>query len=163
MTASTNPRRAAASALVVLPAILLGCPRGGEGNAGAPDRPAGAAGSAAALRVGNPSRGADEQPDYDSLAAQVRGRVAGRLPEPLPPVREACTAMLNAAAAMYPRMDSVGGDALVQRLAATHDADLVACEAQTSASAAVCVTLLVDEDAGEWPWLLDQCSRAFPR
>ena len=48
-------------------------------------------------------------------------------------------------------------------LKATHDSELAACVAETSAAAASCVALLAREQAGEYPWLLDQCSRAFPR
>jgi hypothetical protein len=72
--------------------------------------------------------------------------------------------MLDAAAAMYGRTEgSTDGAAQVQRLHATRERDLAACEAETSPQAAVCVALLLTEEAGEWPWLLDQCARAFPR
>jgi hypothetical protein len=158
--------RQATLALTVL-ALLSACPRTGDGAPGTPDRPAGD-GSGRVLRVGNPSRGVDEQPDYDRSALEVRARVQGRIPEPAPPVREACTEMLDAAAAMYGRTEgsaegSTDGAAQVQRLHATRERDLAACEAETSPQAAVCVALLLTEEAGEWPWLLDQCARAFPR
>jgi len=140
--------------------VELGCPRTGEGNV--PDRPTGDARDDRVLRVGNPSRGADEQPDYEGLARRLHDDVAPRMPASFPAVRDACTGMLDAAVAMYRRTE-VDGTAQVERLAATRVADLASCEAMTSAAAATCVTLLVGEDAGELPWLLDQCMRAFPR
>lgn len=114
------------------------------------------------LNVGNPSRGLGEQPDYDGEARALRDRIAPRLPDPLPSARDACSAMLGAAVELYVATEQ---DATAQRatLRATRDADLRACEQHTSPAAASCVRLLLDEHAGEWPWLLDQCSRAFPR
>jgi|JI10StandDraft_1071094.scaffolds.fasta_scaffold451944_2 hypothetical protein len=158
--------RQATLALAVL-ALLSACPRTGDGAPGTLDPPA-PDGSGRVLRVGNPSRGVDEQPDYDRSALELRARVQGRIPESPPPVRDACNAMLDAAAAMYGRTEasadgSVDGSAQVQRLQATRERDLAACEAETSPQAAVCVALLLAEEAGEWPWLLDQCTRAFPR
>lgn len=148
-------------ALTVL-ALLSACPRTGDGAPGTLDRAA-PDGAGRVLRVGNPSRGADEQPDYDRSALELRARVEGRLPDPPPSVREACSGMLDAAVAMYGRVESDDGSAQVQRLQATRERDLAACEAETSPQAASCVALLLAEEAGEWPWLLDQCTRAFPR
>ncbi len=113
------------------------------------------------LPVGNPARGYEAQPDYDAQAAELRVRVAPRLPDPLPPVHEACTQMFDAAAAYYGRSEPKA-ESPVKALAASHAADLAACERETSPAAARCVALLVAEDVGELPWLLDQCSRAFP-
>lgn len=144
-----------------LVAMLCACPRAGEGPAAAIDRTAGGNGTRV-LRVGNPSRGVDEQPDYDKMALEVRDRVESRLGDPLPPVHDACVGMLDAAVAMYRRTEA-DGTMQASRLDATRERDLAACESETSASAAVCVTLLLGDEAGEWPWLLDQCSRAFPR
>ena len=141
---------------------MLGCPRTGDGTAGGLDRPARDASGNRVLNVGNPSRGADEQPDYEGLARDVRARVVGRMPAELPPIREACAAMLDAAVTMYERTES-DATVLAERMHATRAADLAACEASSSASAAVCVTLLVADDGGEWPWLLDQCMRGFPK
>lgn len=143
-------------------ALLPACPRTGDGNAGTLDRPTRAQGDPRVLRVGNPSRGVDEQPDYDGQAQQLRARVVDRLPDPLPEVRQGCAAMLDAAAAMYLRVEG-DGTAQAERLAATRAADLAQCTAETSAQAAACVTLLAGEDGGEFPWLLDQCTRAFPK
>ncbi|HWB78407.1 MAG TPA: hypothetical protein VG755_25755 [Nannocystaceae bacterium] len=114
------------------------------------------------LNVGNPSRGLGDQPDYDREARALRERIAPRLPDPLPSAHDACAAMLTAAVELYVVTEV---DATEQRAAlrATHDADLRACEAETSPAAASCVQLLLDDQGGEWPWLLDQCSRAFPR
>jgi hypothetical protein len=140
--------------------VAIGCPRTGDGNV--PDRPSGDPQGDRVLRVGNPSRGVDEQPDYEGLARRLHDDVAPRLPSALPPVRDACAEMLDAAVAMYRRTEA-DAKAQVDRLTATRAADLAACEATTSAAAATCVTILVGEDAGELPWLLDQCMRAFPR
>lgn len=153
--------RALQGPTIAIVAMLLGCPRTGDSNVS--DRPTGdAKGDGPTLRVGNPSRGVDEQPDYEGLARRLHDEVAPRLPASLPAVRDACVEMLDATVAMYRRTEADAA-ALVERLAATRTADLAACEATTSAAAATCVTILVGEDAGELPWLLDQCMRAFPR
>lgn len=152
-------------AITALLAVVAGCPRTGDGNAATLDRSIGNGrdgGDPRVLRVGNPSRGVDEQPDYDRQARELRARVVDRLPDPLPGVEQACAEMLDAAQGMYLRVET-DGTAQVERLRATRAADLAQCTADTSASAAACVTLLVGEDAGEWPWLLDQCTRAFPK
>lgn len=153
--------RALQGRIIAIVAMLCGCPRTGDGNV--PDgRTGDAKGDAPTLRVGNPSRGVDEQPDYEGLARRLHDDVAPRLPASLPAVRDACAEMLDATVAMYRRTEA-DSTAQVERLAATRAADLAACEATTSAAAATCVTILVGEDAGELPWLLDQCMRAFPR
>jgi hypothetical protein len=114
------------------------------------------------MRVGNQVEGIEALPDYDREALQTRARVEDRLPDPLPGSSPACTAMLDAAEAHYARIE--GNDARpVQTLRGTRQRDLTACTQQTSAAAATCVKILLSEDAGEYPWLLDQCSRAFPR
>jgi hypothetical protein len=114
------------------------------------------------LNVGNPARGLDAQPDYDGQARALRSEVLPRLPDPLPDGKAACAQMLAAVAEFYALTE---GEAAPQLdvLRATHDAELATCTAETSASAAACVALLAREQAGEYPWLLDQCSRAFPR
>lgn len=142
------------------------CARTPEPGAGGVDQGGGAAEGTRTrgrvLEVGNPSRGADQQPDYDGMAAALRARVFDRLPEPLPPVGKACKTMLDAAVAAYGRSEVDASD-VVARLAATRDADLAACERTNSPGAAACVAIVLEDEGGEWPWVLDQCLRAFPK
>jgi len=114
------------------------------------------------LNVGNPARGLDAQPDYDGQARSLRKDVLPRLPDPLPDAATACAQMLEAVAEHYARTE---GDTAPQLevLKATRAHEQEACTTETSAAAASCVALLAREEAGEFPWLLDQCSRAFPR
>jgi hypothetical protein len=146
--------------------VAASCARPGEPGAGGVAQGGGARESndrrGRVLEVGNPSRGADEQPDYDGMAKALRSRIASRLPDPLPATGPACSAMLDAAKAAYGRSEFDASDA-VARLAVTHDADLAACERATSASAAACVAIVLEDEGGEWPWVLDQCMRAFPK
>jgi hypothetical protein len=86
--------------------------------------------------------------------------VLPRLPDPLPDGKAACSQMLDAVAESYAQVDDAPAVAVLK---ATREAELATCAAETSAAAAVCVALLAREQAGEYPWLLDQCSRAFPR
>lgn len=113
----------------------------------------------------NDARGAGMQPDYAGEAEALRQQIAPRLPDPLPSERRtACTAMLDAAASFYGDIESepASRTRLLADLAATRTADLAQCEQTTSVRAATCVQLrLADRDA-ELPWLLDQCTRAFP-
>ncbi len=113
----------------------------------------------------NDARGAGLQPDYNGEAALLREQLLPRLPDPLPADRRsACTAMLDAAATFYGAIvtEPAPRAQLLAELAATRDSELLACERETSVRAASCVQLrLADRDA-ELPWLLDQCSRAFP-
>ncbi len=113
------------------------------------------------IRVGNQVRGVEAQPDYDAEAEEIRQRVEGKLPRPLPSVKAACNTMLGAAISMYRRVDGEGARS-VALLEATREADQVACEAETSATAAACVAVLITAEEGEFAWLLDQCSRAYP-
>lgn len=114
------------------------------------------------LNVGNPARGLDAQPDYDEQARALRTDVLPRLPDPLPDGKTACAQMLSAVAEFYALTEGEAAPQL-EVLRATHAAELATCTTETSASAAACVALLAREQAGEYPWLLDQCSRAFPR
>lgn len=88
-----------------------------------------------------------------------------RLPEPLPVDRkQACAAMFAAADALYAGIEpesAVPGGAPTLLLA-SRAADQAACERDTSPRAAACVTVLLGDRNAELPWLLDQCSRAFP-
>ncbi len=105
------------------------------------------------------------QPDYAGEAEALRQHIAPRLPDPLPADRRtACTAMLDAAVALYGDIEPIPAARaqLLADLASTRAADQAQCEQTTSVRAATCVQLrLADRDA-ELPWLLDQCTRAFP-
>lgn len=146
--------------------VVASCARPGEPGAGGVDQGGGAGEGARprqrVLEVGNPSRGADQQPDYEGLASALRQRVVDRLPNPLPPVATACKTMLDAAVASYGRSEVDASD-VVARLATTRDADLTSCTRTTSPSAASCVAIVLGDEGGEWPWVLDQCLRAFPK
>jgi hypothetical protein len=113
------------------------------------------------MRVGNQVKGVEAQPDYDAEAEEIRQRVEGALPSPLPSTKAACNTMFDTVLAVYRRIDGEGARS-VALLEATRDADQAACEAETSATAAACVAVLISRDGGEFAWLLDQCSRAFP-
>jgi hypothetical protein len=113
----------------------------------------------------NDARGAGMQPDYAGEAEALRQQITPRLPDPLPAERRtACTAMLDAAVAFYGDIEPepAARTQLLADLASTRAADQTQCEQTTSVRAATCVQLrLADRDA-ELPWLLDQCTRAFP-
>lgn len=111
--------------------------------------------------MGNQAKGVDEQPDYDKEAEEIRGRVEGKLPEQLGAPKAACSTMFDAAISAYRRADGEASRA-AKYLEDTRAADLASCETETSPAAAACVSILLTEDGGEFPWLLDQCSRAFP-
>lgn len=109
----------------------------------------------------NDARGFANQPDYDGEAALLKEQVAPRLPDPLPTDRkQACADMFAAADALYRDIDPSGG--ALRLLQASRAADQSACERETSPRAAACVTVLLADRNAELPWLLDQCSRAFP-
>lgn len=113
------------------------------------------------MRVGNQVGGIDEMPDYDREALEIRERVEIRLPDPLPSEAVACADMLDGVRAYY--VDTQGPESeAVAILEKTHDADLAACREKTTVAAALCVKLLAEERWGEYPRMLDQCSRAFP-
>jgi hypothetical protein len=56
-----------------------------------------------------------------------------------------------------------GARSAVARLRATRAHDLESCIRETSPAAATCVAILLAGSDAEAPWLIDQCSRAFPR
>lgn len=113
----------------------------------------------------NDARGAGVQPDYAGEAALLREAIVPILPDPLPADRRtACTAMLDAAASFYGTIEPEAAPrtALLADLQATRAADLAACERETSVRAASCVQLRLADRDTELPWLIDQCTRAFP-
>jgi len=116
--------------------------------------------------VANPDvRGFTDQPDYNRQALTIRTRVGPKLPAKMPSVDDACGAMLTEAAAFYRAVESEVAirEQVDGHLTATHDQELARCKAQLSPDAALCVTLLLEERDTEYPWLVDQCIRAFPR
>ena len=117
-------------------------------------------------RVGNNDpRGVDDQPDWDRQARDLRQRVESRMPSQLPTdKRAACEAMLDEATAFYIAVEG-DADQRAERMAQmqqTRERDLDGCMRETSIAAAVCVTLLLKDRDSEFPWLLDQCTRAYP-
>ncbi|MEM9460182.1 MAG: hypothetical protein AAGF11_38755 [Myxococcota bacterium] len=148
-------------------ALLTGCSGRGEGAPSGTQRPAGVDDSrrfspfASIGHVGNQVRGIDAIPDYNAEAQDLRARVEPQLPDPLPSPRAACVTMLDAARQFYVNTEAEGSSA-VDTMAATYQADLEACTKTTGPAAAACVAVLMAQSEGEFPWVLDQCSRAFP-
>jgi hypothetical protein len=145
--------------------LLLNCAASGDAppsaHASAPDLPG------AVLRTANPDpTGASGQPDYDSEARSLRGRIAARIGEDPPPGGEAaCRAMFDAADRYYAERVVTPEERrrVLDRLAATRDEDLMACLQETSPAGAICAKILMEDGTHELAWALDQCSRAFPR
>jgi hypothetical protein len=165
--AATIRRRAwAIGACVVWSLVgVAGCSGRGDGTTGGPSRRASGLVSPWADTidtVGNQVPGIEAMPDYDAAAEQLRARVEALLPRPLPSPQAACTSMLDNARQYYVDVEGEGSSA-AQTMAATRKADLDACMVETSPAAAACVAVLMRKSEGEYPWLLDQCSRAFPR
>lgn len=111
--------------------------------------------------------GAGNQPDWDGMARALRASVGPELTvragAPMGPL---CETMMRDALAFYAEVDG-GKDASagtsVAILRETLDADRAACEAELSPQAAQCVSLELARRRAEFPWLVDQCARAFPR
>lgn len=147
--------------------LALGCSGRGEGATSGTQRPTHAEGARPTSpfsgigHVGNQVRGIDALPDYDAQAQDLRARVEPQLPDPLPSSNAACVTMLDAARQFY--VDTEGEDSrAVATMAATRASDLEACIEHTGPAAAACVAVLMAKSEGEFPWVLDQCSRAFP-
>jgi hypothetical protein len=113
-------------------------------------------------RVGNEARGIDAMPDWNAEAERVREHIENRLPDPLPSPARACARMLDAADRFY-RVTEGEASSAVAAFSRAREADERACAAETSPAAAACVAILLEEQAGEYAWLIDQCSRAFPK
>lgn len=158
MPPSPTVRSAAALALVLLTGACIR--DNGSSSGQAPNN------GKIESKVGNDDpRSIDDQPDWDSQARELKQRVEARMPAELPTdKRVACEAMLDAAMTFY---ISVEGDPeqRAERMAQmqqTRERDLDGCIRETSIAAAVCVKLLLEDRDSEFPWLLDQCSRAYP-
>jgi len=129
-----------------------GTPRAGEDGAPGRGRVIG--------EVGNHASGLADMPDWDETAKAIAAKMDGRFPATMPSAQVACTTMLDAARAHY--IDVQGAESsAVAAMAASREADLTQCVAQTEPKVALCVATLVGDDEGEYPWLLDQCGRAF--
>lgn len=147
----------------VLAAACTATPDGRPAPAGQQAAPEPAASSPPAGRTANSdARGFANQPDYAAEAALLKGQVGPRLPDPLPDREQACAAMFAAADGLYRDIEPAGKDGAPSLLQASRAADLAACARETSARAAACVTVRLGDRDAELPWLLDQCSRAFP-
>lgn len=137
---------------------IFGCVR--ESNGNIPN-----SNSALQTRVGNDDpRGIDDQPNWEQQAAELKRRVDPRMPSPLPTdKRAACEAMLDEALAFYKSVEiDEQREARLAELTQTRERDLDGCIRETSVAAATCVTILLRDRDSEFPWLLDQCSRAYP-
>jgi hypothetical protein len=134
----------------------------GESGASATTRPP----VSTTAKVGNDDpHGVENQPDWSEMARELRVRVEPRMPKELPAdPRSACTQMLDAAVTFYDSTEKSEARRTqrLAELAATREDDLGQCIEETSVSAAVCVTVLLGDRDSEYPWLLDQCNRAFP-
>ncbi len=117
-------------------------------------------------RTANPdTRTYENQPDYDAEAASLRDYVDPLLPSPVsndPAI--ACEAMFTATDTFYAAIETSIGrrEQVLTSLKSTRERDLKSCIAETSPTAAACVTLLIARRTAELPWLIDQCSRAYP-
>jgi hypothetical protein len=111
--------------------------------------------------VGNQASGIDAQPDFDAFALRLQETVGPRLPATLPAPKAACRAMLDAALDFYEATEGEGSTA-VAAIERARGADERRCVVETSPAAATCVAILLSDQAGEYAWLVDQCSRAFP-
>lgn len=117
-------------------------------------------------RVANDDPGsADDQPNWDQQARELKQRVDPRMPETLPTDKDkVCRDMLAAASEFYVAVetDPKQRERALSELQQTFEADLAGCKRETSIAAATCVTILLGDRDSEFPWLLDQCSRAYP-
>ena len=117
-------------------------------------------------RTANPdTRTYENQPDYDAEAASLRDYVDPLLPSPVsndPAI--ACEAMFKATDTFYAAIETSKErrEQVLTNLKSTRIRDLKSCIAETSPSAAACVTLLIARRSAELSWLIDQCSRAYP-
>ncbi len=159
--------------LSIVAALCCACttPAGGTAEpTGQAEGEPGPSGRAVPPRTANPDgRGVGDQPNYDAEANQLKRSILGRLPQPMPadtPENRdaACSAMLDEARELYAEIerDASSRARVDKALVDTRAADREACARETSVSAAHCVRVRLEDRDTELPWLLDQCSRAFP-
>lgn len=168
-------RAAAAAAALAIAWAASAC----TGAADAPQSPSGAApGPARAeepapppaserrLQTANHDRRSfDNQPDYAGEAALLRDYVEPRLAASAIGERALmCARMLDTAAEFYAAVEREPAqrEQVLAALRASRADDLARCQRETSPRAAACVTILLGDRTAEFPWLLDQCSRAYP-
>jgi len=117
-------------------------------------------------RVGNDDpRGVDDQPDWERQARELKQRVDPRMPAKMPTDKlEVCTKMVDEVSSFYISIETDPEQRATRmaQLQQTRDSDIAGCVEETSVAAAVCVTILLEDRDSEFPWLLDQCSRAYP-
>jgi len=138
--------------------VLVACPRGREERASTPSTAA----QESARVVGNEARGLDDQPDYEAMAQALRERVEPAVVAATPASAElACRAMWDGVIAQSIAREGEDAAATLtwQRARAAGEAE---CIETTSPAAATCVAHELPDARGEFPWVLDQCSRAFP-
>lgn len=158
--------RGALVACLTAAIVATACSGTGDGTSGTREPPTvpsapGSGRAGLAGQVGNQASGIDAMPDWNAAALRVREQISPRLPDPLPAPTTACRSMLDAALQFYTRTEGEASKAATT-IERTRAADERACTAETSPAAATCVTILLEASAGEYPWLVDQCSRAFP-
>ncbi|HRI10599.1 MAG TPA: hypothetical protein PKW35_22415 [Nannocystaceae bacterium] len=110
-------------------------------------------------------RSFDNQPDYEGEAALLRDYVEPRLAASAIGARALmCARMLDTAAEFYAAVEREPAqrEQVLAALKASRADDLARCQRETSPRAAACVTILLGDRTAEFPWLLDQCSRAYP-
>ncbi|MGB1698397.1 MAG: hypothetical protein ACPHRO_00495 [Nannocystaceae bacterium] len=110
--------------------------------------------------------GADNQPDWDAKAAQLRARIGPtlRVIEDADP-REMCARLLTEAGTFYGSLagDDTSPSSASGHLSQTAARDIEGCVAELSPRAIACVSASLSERSAEFPWLVDQCARAFPK
>ncbi len=118
-----------------------------------------------AWRVANAVPGYAAQPDYDAMAADLRGRVV--VLGSVGSGEQACEAMHEAVVAYYERL---GSEDALDMLRATTSENVAGCARTLSESAARCVPfvfthpeVLAPGEVLEAAFVVDQCARAFPR
>lgn len=117
-------------------------------------------------RVANPDpASAGNQPDFDKSAAELKRRMDPQLAQvALGDATTACTQMLDAAREFYEatELDEGQRELRLGELNLTRADDMSRCVRETSVKAATCVRLGLQRRDSEFPWLLDQCTRAYP-
>lgn len=148
------------------PETALTSPSSASGAGGDPPRTSQGQEQPKQARTANPDgRTFDNQPDYDAEAAGLREFVAPLLPSPPPSdPQAACKDMYAAVDRFYSAIETAPHrrQELQRNLIASRDDDLRSCVAETTPTAAACVAVLLGRRTAELPWLLDQCSRAYP-
>ena len=105
------------------------------------------------------------QPDWDKQAKALASSIlpvieASNLPNR---PRAACRRMLDDAAQLYHQVEHEDArDLVLAKFKGSRDEDRSGCEAEMSLLAIQCVIVRLAQRDAEFPWLVDQCVRAFP-